>query len=67
MGECPAQDAGEEYEKREAEEKLTDHVEAIPKRTVRHFVAMGIAEGFGQTSAGTDPAAVSAFTPSPNE
>ena len=51
----------------EKERGLPDHVQAVPKRTVRHLVAMGVAHRFGERAAGADPAAIRALAPAEDD
>ena len=53
--------------KREEERGLPDHVEPIPERAMRHFVAIGIAHRLRQRAAGADPAAIGAFPPAKDD
>ena len=63
----PGEDAEEEDERDEREGDLADHVQPVPARAVRHFLAVGVAERLGERAAGADPAAVGAFAPAPDD
>src|SRR5687767_14288225 len=62
----PAEDSDEEEQERDGEDYLPRHVQPIPERTVRHFVALLVAHRFGERAAGADPAAISALAPAPD-
>ena len=63
----PAEDPDEQKEERDSEDHLARHVQPIPERTMRHFVALLVAHRFGERAAGANPAAVSALAPAPDD
>src|SRR5262245_41635405 len=63
----PAHDARGEQGEAERQNHLTDQVYAIPAGAVRHFLALGVADGLGEGAAAADPAAVGAFAPATDD
>src|SRR5262249_12330270 len=62
----PASDSREKERHGETEDSLTEHVEPVPLRSVRHLLPMRISESLSQGPARANPATVSSLPPTAN-
>src|ERR1700682_6206163 len=63
----PSQHPHEEKKEGDGEDRLSRHVQSVPERAVRHFVTLIVTHGFRERAAGTNPSAVCAFAPAPDD
>src|SRR6266581_3429912 len=66
FAEHPAEDSEPENCKSKSERDLADHIDSIPKGTVRHLRPVLVPHRFRERAARANPAAIRAFSPAKN-